>query len=203
MRPHAIAGESSRAITNFFIARNLHLPRGRLNGALQCALHIRVAGSHCGCRQFTNNPIVTIGCDDYLAGARPASRGAVFEDAGRSEKDEGQDHRDHDVIVNPPSGMGPQNVAPDGLSYAHRAICLRSSLEAHLQLCNLAQENKPTAWTWWTLWTRWTSVHKVHALHNVHGNLAFSAVASKITPSASQMQEQALSTRGGGALEEI
>jgi len=93
--------------------------------------------------------------------------------------------------------MGPQNVAPDGLSYVQRAICLKSSLEAHLPLCNLAQESQRHC------------VDPVDPLEemdfspqspcratvsSVYGNLAFSAIAAKISPSASQMQEQALST---------
>lgn len=121
MGPDAIPSDPSRIVPQRFVARDLNCTRDRIQCLLKSLLRVRFAGSNSRGVQFINKCVRTIGSHNDFVGMQAQIIRAVLESTARSKKDEGENDRDHHVVMQPATWMGPENVTLDGLTEVQRA----------------------------------------------------------------------------------
>jgi hypothetical protein len=120
MSPRAVSHDASLLVADGFVPRNGHIAHCRLERARQFGIHIAALYQLVGA-DLVYEAVLSIPVNNYLLWMRRVSCGFIFEiDVIRRDEDEGQNQRDHHVIVHAASVIGPENVALYNFADAHR-----------------------------------------------------------------------------------
>src|SRR5436853_4401009 len=122
MGPDTIASDLPRVIPQSFVARDLDLPSNRLQRCLEPLLCLKVIGIAARRVQLIHKVIGAIRAHNNFVAMQAKGVRAVFEDTSRGKKDEGENDRDHHVVMQSAARMCPQNVALDGLAEFQKTV---------------------------------------------------------------------------------
>src|SRR5262249_7205869 len=127
MTPRSVSDDTSFLVAYRLIPRNYHAAHRRLKGTRQFDTHV-IAVSHLIGVDLVHEAVLSISVDNYLLWMRGVSSRFILEvDVIRRNEDEGQNQRDHHVIVHAASLVGPEDIVFYDSADAHLPFQFRGA----------------------------------------------------------------------------